>query len=152
MLVTGIGELIGERNSMCGPDDLTCSKVPPHVRIIETPAHTQHGQHHEQAGQHRGKREDPSPNTKAWWTGRLVGNQGCSAQAVPISVTHRVVWDRLVDQVLRAGQATFSDSDQPMQISPRDVQTSCSQCLISIVFAHRCGSQLDLEITNLTLE
>ena len=49
-------------------------------------------------------------------------------------------------------RATFGDSDQPMQISPRDVQASCSQCLISLVFAHRCRSQLDLEITNLALK
>ncbi len=55
MVVGGVRKEIGERNGMGGPDDLTSSKVPPHIRVVETRSHRQHSQHNQKAGQHRGE-------------------------------------------------------------------------------------------------
>ena len=55
-------------------------------------------------------------------------------------------------QILRVGQAPFSEPYEPVQIGARDVQTSGSQRLVPVVLPHRRDGQLDLVVTNLTLE
>src|SRR5215469_4340485 len=85
VIAGGVREYVPRRDGVGRPDDLTHSEVPPHVGVVEAPAHRHHGQSCEKRSEHYREREDPSQGVNTSRTAECLDRRTSCGHALSTS-------------------------------------------------------------------